>query len=187
MQESVSKEVWIKVKGYPLYSISNLGRLRNDKSDKILKGGLDKDGYTQFILCNNGERSHGRLHRLVAEAFIPNPENKPQVNHIDGNKANNSANNLEWVTNQENQAHFWKVLENETHKLNRSRSHKGKGLLSSNPNSKSVIRLEDGKVFKTIKEAALDTGIKYNHIGEVCKGKRKSIGGYHWKFYEEVI
>lgn len=180
------QEIWRKVEGYPLYSISNKGRIRNDKSNRILKGGIDNYGYPQVILCNSGKRKSKKIHRLVSEAFISNPDNKPQVNHKDGIKTNNTVNNLEWVTNQENQSHFWRELDNKTHKQNRSRSHKGKGLLSENPNAKSVIRLEDGKIYKTIKEAAEDIGLNYHHLGEVCKGKRKTYGGYHWKFYKEV-
>ena len=181
------QETWIKVKGFELYSVSDQGNVRNDKTGRILKGGLDKDGYPQVILCKNRSRVNRKVHRLVAEAFIPNPDNKPQVNHIDGNKQNNAASNLEFCTNQENQTHFWRYLNNEQNKANRINAHKGKGLLSDNPNSKSVIRLEDGKVFKTIKEAAEELNISYIHIGEVCKGKRKTTGGYHWSYVKEAI
>ena len=181
------QETWIKVKGFELYSVSDQGNVRNDKTGRILKGGLDKDGYPQVILCKNRSRVNRKVHRLVAEAFTPNPDNKPQVNHIDGNKQNNAASNLEFCTNQENQTHFWRYLNNEQNKANRINAHKGKGLLSDNPNSKSVIRLEDGKVFKTIKEAAEELNISYFHIGEVCKGKRKTTGGYHWSYVKEAI
>ena len=180
------QEIWRTVKGYPLYSVSNLGRLKNNKTQRILQGGLDNYGYRNAILCNNGKRKSKTIHRLIAENFIDNPENKPQVNHINGIKTDNRVINLEWVTNQENQDHFWKVINSDANKANRSKAHKGKGVLSENPNAKSVIRVEDGKIYKTIKEAALDVGIKYHHIGEVCRGKRKSAGGYHWKFYKEV-
>lgn len=179
-------ENWKKVSDFINYSISDYGRLRNDKSGRILKGGKDKDGYIQAILCNNGKRFNRRIHRLVAEAFLPNTENKPQINHKDGNKQNNNINNLEWSTNQENQDHFWRVINSDINKENRSRAHIGKGLLKDNPNSKKVMRIEDGKIFDTIKEAALDTGIRYNEISQVCNGKRKTTGGYHWKFIKEV-
>lgn len=181
------QETWIKVKGFELYSVSDQGNVRNDKTGRILKGGLDTYGYPQVILCKNGSRYGRKVHRLVAEAFVPNPDNKPQVNHIDGNKQNNAASNLEFCTNQENQTHFWRYLNNEQNKANRINAHKGKGLLSDNPNSKSVIRLEDGKVFRTIKEAAEELNISYIHIGEVCKGKRKTTGGYHWSYVKEAM
>lgn len=180
------QESWIQVRGYPLYSISNLGRLKNNKTQKILKGGLDSYGYKQTILCNNGKRKNFTIHKLVATAFIPNTENKPQVNHINGIKTDNRAVNLEWVTNQENQDHFWRVINSEVNKANRSRAHKGKGLLSENPNAKKVIRLEDGKIYPTIKEAALDVGTKYNKISDACAGRRKTVKGYHWQYFKEV-
>lgn len=180
-------ENWKKVSDFINYSISDKGRLRNDKTGRILKGGLDKDGYPQAILCNKKIRKCFKIHKLVARAFIPNIDNKPQVNHKDGNKQNNAANNLEWVTMQENQSHFWRELNNDVNKENRRRSHIGKGLLSDNPHARAVIRLDDGKIFKTIKEAAEDIGVNYTHIGEVCRGARKTCGGFRWSYLKEVI
>ena len=182
-------EIWRQIKEYPRYSVSNFGRVKNNNTDKVLKGYTDFKGYQRVCIhCRSeGIRKDLKVHRLVAEAFVPNPDNKPQVNHIDGNKQNNAASNLEFCTNQENQTHFWRYLNNEQNKANRINAHKGKGLLSDNPNSKSVIRLEDGKVFRTIKEAAEELNISYIHIGEVCKGKRKTTGGYHWSYVKEAM
>ena len=126
------------------------------------------------------------IHRLVAQAFIPNPDSKPQINHIDGDKTNNNVENLEWVTHQENSDHFWKVLDCQEHRENLSLSHIGKGILSENPNAKAVRRIEDGKIYLTMKEAGEDNGVLYTHIGQVCRGKRKTAGGYHWEFFKEV-
>lgn len=179
------QEVWKKIEGYPLYSVSNFGQIRNDKTNKILKGGPDTYGYPIVILCNNGQKRTRTVHRIVAEAFIPNPQNKPQVNHIDGDKKNNCISNLEWVTNQENSDHFWRVLDCKEHRAKLSRVHKGKGLLSDNPRATSVRRIEDGRIFGTIKEAAAACGVTYTHIGSACRGYRKSAGGYHWEFYKE--
>lgn len=181
------QEIWRTVKDYPLYSVSNLGRLKNNKTQKILKGGLDSYGYRIVILCNNGKRKIKTIHRLIAESFIDNPDNKPQVNHINGVKTDNRVINLEWVTNQENQNHFWRVINSDVNKANRSKAHKGKNLLSENPNAKQVIRLEDGKIYPTIKEAALDIGVRYNKICDVCAGRAKTVKKYHFKYYKEFI
>lgn len=185
MQDSVNKERWKKLIEFPLYSISSCGRLRNDKTGKILKGGLDKYGYPQTVLCVKGKHFTRKIHKLVAMSFIPNPNNKPQINHIDGNKENNNVENLEWATAQENSDHFWEYLDCAEHREKLRKTHQGKGILSENPNAKAVIRIEDGKEYSTIKEASLDVGTSYHHIGEVCKNIRKTAGGYHWKFKEK--
>ena len=86
------------------YSISNIGLVRNDKKDKILKM-REYKGYLRVGLTHNGKQKEFLIHRLVAIAFIPNPENKPEVNHINGVKSCNYDYNLEWVTRTENQIH----------------------------------------------------------------------------------
>ena len=102
-------EIWRQIKDYPRYSVSNLGRVKNNDTDKVLKGYADYKGYQRVCIHCRGERIRKdlKVHRLVAEAFVPNPDNKPQVNHIDGNKQNNAASNLEFCTNQENQLHAY--------------------------------------------------------------------------------
>ena len=90
---------------HPDYKVSNYGRVMQWRKRLVLKQSTNKDGYKCVRLAGQTYR----VHRLVAMAFIPNPENKPQVNHIDGNKQNNNLNNLEWVTNQENVQHAFKI------------------------------------------------------------------------------
>ena len=99
--------IWKKVEGYN-YEVSDDGQVRNYKTKKLLKQGVNKSyPYTRvsFSLGCSGTPKIMFIHRLVAEVFINNPENKPQVNHIDGNKLNNSVSNLEWVTAKENTEH----------------------------------------------------------------------------------
>ena len=90
------REQWIKIEGYDNYSVSSEGRVRNDKTGYILKPLLDTGGYCQVKLCPNNRRVS--LHRLVANAFIPNPDNLPQVNHRNEDKTDNRVDNLEWCT-----------------------------------------------------------------------------------------
>jgi hypothetical protein len=106
-------EVWKDIEGYEgIYQVSSLGAVKSlDRLDgrghkilgKLLKTGNDVRGYQQVSLSKNGKATVRRVHRLVAETFIPNPEEKPQVNHIDGYKTNNTVDNLEWTTSLEKQ------------------------------------------------------------------------------------
>ncbi len=98
------KEIWKDIDGFDgRYQVSSWGNIRNVRG--IMKPYRNKKGYLKIDLCKDGERYKKRVNRLVAEAFIPNPYNLPQVNHKDGNKENNSVSNLEWCTNKENHEH----------------------------------------------------------------------------------
>ena len=97
------KVEWKLIEGFDgIYSVSNYGEVRNNKTGKLMKLRKNEKGYLRTNLTKNGNQKSVRVHRLVAQAFIPNPENKPQVNHIDFDKENNCVNNLERVTNKEN-------------------------------------------------------------------------------------
>ena len=96
---------WKRIKDYPNYEVSRSGEVRNIKTGRILKHALNIRNYHFVNLCNENGPKSKVIHRLVAIAFIPNPENYPQVNHKDGNKINNHVSNLEWVTNQMNAKH----------------------------------------------------------------------------------
>lgn len=113
--ELFKDEVWLPVKGYEgLYEISNYGRVKSLpkirgralSEEKLLKTRIT-NGYVMVGLRKNGKLFNASVHRLIAQAFIPNPECKPQINHIDGNKQNNSVNNLEWCTASENTIHAY--------------------------------------------------------------------------------
>lgn len=157
-------EIWKDVIGYEgLYQISNLGRLK--KETHIFKQYIDKTGYLNVILTKNKVRKTKKVHRLVAEAFIKNKNKLPIINHKDGNKKNNFVDNLEWVTYKENSIHAVKT-----------------GLIKTKP----VICIETNKKYNSVKEASINAGAFDGHISKVCKGIRKTAGGYHWKYVEEV-
>lgn len=106
---------WKPIKGFDgLYEVGECGSIKSlnynhTKKPKILKGGLDKDGYRIYSLMSNNIKKTVKGHRVVALHFIDNPENKPQVNHINGIKDDNRAVNLSWVTNSENQIHAFSI------------------------------------------------------------------------------
>jgi hypothetical protein len=101
-------EEWRDVPNYEgLYLISDLGNIKSKYTDKLLKPSQDKFGYVRFSATKNKKQKTLRIHRIVAEIFIPNPKNLPQVNHIDGNKLNCAKSNLEWSTDSENKIHAY--------------------------------------------------------------------------------
>lgn len=175
-----------KIKGYNNYYVTENGDVysrnnTNDKCGRIRKlcSGIVSSGYCMVQLCRLGTIKQKLVHRLVAEAFIPNPENKPQVNHKNGNKKDNSVSNLEWVTASENELHSYKVLGKTHPKPMLGR--KGE----NNPTSKSVIQIKDGSIkdiFCSITEASKTTNIDFRKISKCCLGKTKTAGGYQWKF-----
>jgi len=98
-------ENWKKISGYENYSVSDFGRVRNDKTGRIMKTLPNAQGYPRVSLYDGIKNISKTVHRLVAVSFIPNLENKPQINHIDGDKINNNVTNLEWVIPSENIKH----------------------------------------------------------------------------------
>lgn len=179
----MNDEEWRDVVGYEgSYQVSDIGRVKsvprvykmkdgrrkNIKKEIIMKFDIDKDGYFKIGLREKGKQRNFFIHRLVAQAFIKNPENKPQVNHIDGIKTNNSITNLEWVTHQENRTH---AAEN--------------GLVPDqwgckNPN----VKISESKV-RIIRELN-KKGVKYSEISEIVgtsvSNVKNIIFGKTWKW-----
>ncbi len=154
------------IKGYDgRYAITTDGRIWSYKAKKYLKERVNETGYTSVCLSKNGQAKSFYVHRLVAETYIPNPENKPQVNHKDENRSNNNVNNLEWTTAKENSNYG-------------TRNSK-----ISLAKAKPVKCIETNRVFVSMTAAALLTGAQCSKISQVCKGKRKTAGGYHWEYW----
>lgn len=100
---------WLPITGFSNYAVSNDGRVKNTVTDRELKPIRERTGYSHVTLCNGGKHHQTSIHRLVAQEFIPNPDDKPMVNHIDGDKANNRVDNLEWCTPSENMQHAYRT------------------------------------------------------------------------------
>ena len=169
-------EEWRDIKEYEgLYQVSNLGRVRslNCRGHKgcigILTPRLDGKGYEMVALYKEGKARNTKVHRLVAQAFIPNPNNYPQVNHKDEDKTNNNVDNLEWCTNEYN------------HNYGTRNERVAKSL------SKKVICITTGEIFNSMREACRKYDINTGRMTECCQGKRKTAGGYKWKYFKEEI
>lgn len=187
-------EIWKPIVNYDgYYEVSNLGNVRsvnrviidsnknafNHKS-KQLKPAKNKYGYLQVGLSINGKINSYTVHTLVAKAFINNSENKPTVNHIDGNKENNNVQNLEWATKSEQAIHS---LKNGLRKMPNSWTGK---FGSKHGACKSVLQYSKDNVlineFGSIIEASNKLKINASSITRVCKGQKITAGGYIWKY-----
>lgn len=176
------KEEWKDIKGYEgLYQVSNCGRIKSlnynhTNKEKIRKKDISNKGYECILLCKNASKKKKLIHRIVAETFIPNPENKPQVNHIDGNKKNNNVKNLEWVTNGENEKHAY---EN-----NMKFKHYGKDNGMSKPILKYDLNWNFIEEYDSIKQASKENNIGVSTIVYCLKGKTKKPTKYYFKYKE---
>lgn len=170
---------WRKVQGNPNYSVSNDGLVKSDKRNKIKDQRLGTTGYSIVDLYDGeGTRRTCRVHRLVAESFIDNPECKEEINHLDGIKTNNNVENLEWATKSENMLHAYATGLNP--------HHASYGMLGKkNPNAgrhgKPVRVIETGEEFDSIIECANSLGIRDRGICDVLNGHQNTHGGYHFE------
>lgn len=177
------QEEWRPIKGYEHYEISNRGEIKNLKTNRILKKDNSRK-YYEVALSKNGKVKKFSIHRLVAETFIVNPKNKPQVNHKDGNKLNNCVDNLEWVTVSENILHSYK---------NGLQIHNQLGKFGWNSFRGKPVKQIDILSGKTIKEygsmgdAARQLNIKHSQNIKACAdGITKSCAGYKWEYSRKV-
>jgi hypothetical protein len=163
-----------------LYKVDQSGNVYLKRNGKKLSPSDNGIGYLVLSFTKEKKRKCVLVHRLVAEAFIPNPENKRTVNHKDGNKLNNHVSNLEWMTHGENIRHLRDVLGFDFHQMNKDKTG------SLNWNSKKVNQYTLDGVFVSsygsTTEAMRETGIDCSTIQKVCVGKRKSAGYYLWEY-----
>lgn len=188
----MTTETWKDIPGYEgRYQVSDLCRVKSlgrmfwsgktnyYKSDRIIKVSKNSKGYQQFTVSKNGISKSIKLHRILAELFIPKVDGKIFVNHKDGNKVNNNLENLEWCTHKENLKHAYdngllsvdKRIDN-LKKFNIKRM-------------KPVIEVNSKKIYSSTSEAARHLNLDITMIGRVCKGIYKQYKGYRFKYFEE--
>lgn len=170
----IEKELYevLLIDGHEDYGVSRDGRIHSYKNENIhlLTPSKNQRGYPFVVLHKNGGRKNKPVHRIVAETFIENPENKPQVNHKDGDKGNNRVENLEWCTASENTKHAY---DNDLIK------HKTVGVMQVLNNGEIVC-------WSSIQEAAHYSDLNPRNIASCCAGKRKTCGGYRWEFTKKT-
>lgn len=180
------EEIWKDIPGFEgLYKVSNFGRVKKLAKTRIYNNGTrtvipehfikataNNRGYLNVPLYSNNERYTKKVHRLVAEVFLDNTDDKPYVNHINGNKADNRVENLEWCTPSENNIHRYNVLCKR----------------KCGPSGKRVRCINTGTVFESISAASRATGIPTGNISKACTKKayrgyiRHTAGGKRWEF-----
>ena len=155
------QEIWMDIPHYEgRYQVSNKGRIFSLLSNKVLAVRQDEDGYMRVSLNTvEGKRKTERIHRLVALAFVPNPENKTEVNHINCIRNDNRAENLEWVTHAENNAYTSKC---------------------GNKSNKKIKCIETGEIFNTSTEAAKVNGGDSGNIRTAARNPKRSVNGFHY-------
>ena len=177
-------EIWKPIAGTKGFiEVSNEGRVRSwlRGAPKVLKTQPDKKGYHRLRVTVEREKMSYKVHREVAKAFIPNPDNLPQVNHKDGNKSNNAVDNLEWISNRDNAHHaiengLWENVFEGSRKVNESRKRPVIGY--------RIDKMHELWRFESVGEAERFIGSR--HICDVLKGKRNHVKGWYFN-YEEVM
>ena len=190
------KEQWKAIQGFVgKYAISNLGNVKSLARYANVKGGglrfvkertlkqVNKNGYLFVSMLTGNIKRQYSVHRLVAKAFIPNPEKKPMINHINGVKTDNCVKNLEWCTNSENQIHAVKIL-GVIHKgYNKGKC--GKRWIHFDMYGHCYVQIKKGHIinhFFSSLDAEKATGINASCIRAVCRGEKKQAGGYEWQY-----
>lgn len=163
MKHIYTLDFWKDIQDFEgLYQVSNTGQVKSLRNNKILKPGKTSDGYLQVTLSKNGEAKCFLIHRLVAEAFLPNEEELPEVDHINNDKADNRICNLQWISHVEN------LRKKET----------GIGI------PRRVQCIETGEVFETVSDAARSVNRDRRTMSNYLNGRTQTCAGKHFKYYD---
>lgn len=166
----MKQEIWKTIEANPKYAVSNMGRVKNTHTNYIFSPRDNGRGYLYVDLYKNAKSKRLYIHRLVAQAFIPNHENKSEVNHINGIKSDNRLENLEWCTPSENRKHAYE-----------------NNLLWSFykfTKRKKILCVELKKIFDSPLTAAKEFNIKACGIYKCASGVNKTSNGYHWQYVD---
>lgn len=172
------KEIWKDVIGYEgLYQVSNFGNVKSlnymkTGKEKVLNARKNKYGYLCIALSKEGRKKFYFVHRLVAIAFISNPNNYPQVNHKDEDKTNNACFNLEWCSAKYNMTYGTRIQRFIESDINNPKK------------SKKVLCIETGKIYPSVHQVQRDLGFSRSSVTLACLGKYKQAYGFHWKYID---
>ena len=160
---------------FEYYDITEGGQVISKRTNKKLKKQTNRYGYETFRACINYKKYTVYIHRAVALKYLNNPNNYPEINHIDGNKTNNNVDNLEWCSREHNIKHAFNTG------LNNQKNKKRK-VVKINPKTNEILT-----TFNSLTEAGEELGVRESSICGVCTGYRKTLHGFNYKYLEEVI
>lgn len=173
--------MWKTLDFNPKYEVSSEGHVRIKETGYVLKEWTDKDGYLSCTLSLNGEKKKWRVHRLIATAFIPNPNNKPEINHINSIRNDNRVENLEWTTRSENEKHAFR---DGRHPELREKAKENLLMYAITAIEIAVYQIDSNRnivnSYRSMAEAERQTGINHRNISRAC-AKEGTAGGYYWK------
>ena len=188
------EEIWKNIKGYPNYQVSNMGRIKRlstgyyRRTEKILKPQLQNNGYLHIKLSQKDKTKCILVHRLVAQVFIPNPNNLPQVNHINEDKTDNRVENLEWCTQKYN-INYGNGISKRVKTNKENGTYKKIGEINSKIRSKSILQFSKDNSFirrwDCIMDVQRELGYDNKQICSCLKNRQKTAKGFKWVYADD--